>query len=225
MTLQELLAQTTVFGPLDAPDRAALAAACRTRRFARGVALFHADDPGDTLFVIRSGQVKVVLETDTADHILCLCGPGDCLGELSLIDGQPRSATVIAIEPVEALALSQADLLALIAERPTIGLAMMRRMAGMVRRANGQVQDILSLDAAARLGKKLLELAECHSETTEDGLHITLPLTQQELGEMVGVTREEINRTLEQFERRGILTTCRRRIAIHRPDLLRQRIY
>jgi CRP/FNR family transcriptional regulator/CRP/FNR family cyclic AMP-dependent transcriptional regulator len=224
MTTHELLVQTAVFGSLDEKDLAALAAACRLRRFARGVALFQAGDPGDTLFVLCSGQVKIVLETDGTDFILCLAGPGECLGELSLIDGQPRSATAIAVEPVEALALSQTELLALIRHHPTIGLALMRRLAAMVRCADGHVHDILSLDATARIAKLLLEIAASHGEATEDGICIALPLTQRELGEMAGVTRWETSRALDRLEQRGILTTCRRGITIRRPDLLRQPI-
>lgn len=224
MTHEELLAQTTVFQSLEAEALRDLAAACRVRRFAPGVVLFHADDPGDALFVIRSGQVKIVLETDAADHILGLCGPGDHLGELSLLDGRPRSATVIAIEPVEALVLFRQDVMTLIEQRPMISVALLRRLAGMMRRANGQMQDLLSLNAGGRIAKKLLELAECHGQATEDGLRITLPLTQRDLGQMVGVSREEMNRTLEQFEKRGILRSSRQGIAIQRPDLLRQRI-
>jgi CRP-like cAMP-binding protein len=224
VTTQDLLAQTSVFGALDAPDLAALAAACRARRFAPGAVLFHVEDPGDTLYVIRSGQVKVVLETPGADHILCLCGPGDCLGELSLLDGKPRSATVIAIDALEALALYRQDFRALMEQRPTIGCAMLVRLAEMVRRTNGHVQDILSLDSTARIAKKLLELAECHGEATEDGMRITLPLTQRDLGQMVGVTREKINRALEEFEQGGVLTNGRHRITIQRPELLRKRI-
>jgi CRP/FNR family cyclic AMP-dependent transcriptional regulator len=224
MTVHELLTQTTVFRSLDAPDLAALAAACRVRRYAPGVALFCAEDAGDTLFVIRSGQAKVVLETSAADHILCLCGPGDCLGELSLIDGKPRSATVIAIEPVEALTLSQADLLALIQRRPAIGLALMRRLAAMVRCDNQHMQDLLSLNATARIAKKLAELAESHGEATEEGIRITLPVTQRELGEMVGVARWETNRVLDRLEQRGILTKGRRGLTIQRRDLLQEQI-
>lgn len=222
MTTQALLKQTTLFGSLTAPDLDALAAVCRLRRFAQGTTLFLADDPGDTLFVLRSGQVKVVLETSAADHILCLYGPGDTLGELSVIDGKPRSATIIAIEPVVAYTLSRPELLALIARRPTIGIALMSRMAGMVRRVNEHVQDFLSLDAAGRIAKRLLELAEGHGQEEEDGLGVTVQLTQRELGQMVAVSTEKTNRVLQQFERRGILTTCRRRITIRRPDLLPQ---
>jgi CRP/FNR family transcriptional regulator, cyclic AMP receptor protein len=224
VTSRELLAQTSVFGALDEADLAALGAACRARRFAPGVVLFHVEDAGDTLFVIHSGQVKVVLETPAADHILCLCGPGDCLGELSLLDGNPRSATVIAIDAVEALALHRQDFRALMEQRPTIAHAMLVRLAEMVRLANGHVQDILGLDTTVRIAKKLLELAECHGEGTEEGIRITLPLTQRELGQMVGVSREKINRALEAFEQGGVLTNGRQGITIQRPELLRKRM-
>ena len=149
MTAQELLAQTTLFASLDGQDLHALAAACRVRRFAPGVVLFHVEDPGDTLFVIRCGQVKLVLETAAADHILCLCGPGDYLGELSLIDGEPRSATAIAVEAVEAFSLYRQELLALIDQRPTIGRALMSGLARMVRSYGWRSAGLLALPAAA----------------------------------------------------------------------------
>jgi CRP-like cAMP-binding protein len=100
----------------------------------------------------------------------------------------------------------------------------MVRLAGMVRLVNEQMQDLLALDATARIAKKLLELADAHGEVTDDGIRIRLPLTQRELGQMVGVTREKINRALEQFEQRGVLTNGRQGITIQQPDLLREHV-
>ena len=124
---------------------------------------------------------------------------------------------------MEALSLSRADLLALIQRRPAFGLALMCRLTAMVRCGNEQMQDLLSLDAATRIAKKLLELADSHGEAAGEGIRITL-FTQRELGEMVGVTRWEISRALDRLAQRGILTACRRSITIQRPDLLREHI-
>jgi CRP/FNR family transcriptional regulator/CRP/FNR family cyclic AMP-dependent transcriptional regulator len=101
----------------------------------------------------------------------------------------------------------------------------MRGLAGMVRRLSGQVQDVIALDATGRIAKKLLELAAGHGESVTDGLRIPLRITQEELAQMVGVTRALINKQLGWFQERGILSTDRGVITLHKPEELRKRIY
>jgi CRP-like cAMP-binding protein len=147
------------------------------------------------------------------------------MGELSLLDGGPRSATAVAVDEVEALTLYQDDFHALIERHPTVARAVMGELAGMVRRLSGQVQDVISLDAMGRIAKKLLELADQHGAATPDGTRIALRLTQEELAQMVGITRASINKQLGWFEEHGILTADRDGITLHKPEELRKRIY
>src|SRR5215210_515356 len=106
MTRAELLSQVSFFASLGEEELRALAESCRIRTFKRGEVLFHEEDPGNALFILQSGQIKIVLiGPDGGETILRVQGPGDCMGELSLIDGAPRSATAVALEPIEALTL------------------------------------------------------------------------------------------------------------------------
>jgi CRP/FNR family transcriptional regulator/CRP/FNR family cyclic AMP-dependent transcriptional regulator len=226
MARGSLLSRVSFFASLGEEELRALSDSCRTRVFKRGEVLFHEEDPGNALYIIESGQVKIVLINPDGDEtILRVQGPGECLGELSLIDGSARSATAVAIDPVEALALYRDDFLALLEKRPSVALAVMGGLVALVRRLSEQVQDLTTLDVPGRLAKKLLELAEQHGQPTPNGTRIALRLTQQELAQMIGVTRVSINKQLGYFEERGILTADRDGITLHKPEELRKRIY
>jgi CRP/FNR family transcriptional regulator, cyclic AMP receptor protein len=201
-------------------------AVCRRRVFKRGEALFHEEDPGNALYIVQTGQVKIVrLAPDGEERILHLEGPGECLGELSLIDSAPRSAKAVALDRVEALVLYREEFLALLDRHPAVARAVMSGLAGMVRRLSEQVQDLTALDVPGRIAKKLLELADSHGQTTPDGVQISLPLTQQELADMIGATRVAVNQALSWFRGQGILTTDRQGITLRQPEKLRQRVY
>lgn len=220
------LSGVSFFASLGADALQALEQACRRRVFQRGETLFYEDDQGLALYILQSGQVKIVrLAPDGEERILHLQGEGSCLGELSLIDGAPRSARAIALDRVEALVLYREPFLELLARHPAVALAVMSALAGMVRRLSTQLQDLTALDVPGRLAKKLLDLAETHGETTADGLHIPLPLTQQELAHMIGATRVAVNQALSAFRQQGLLTTGRAGITLHQPEKLRQRVY
>jgi CRP/FNR family cyclic AMP-dependent transcriptional regulator len=221
-----LLAQVPFLAALGEEELRELAQACRKRTFKRGEVLFHEEDLGNALFIIQSGQVKIVcLAPDGEDRILNVVGPGQYLGELSLVDGAPRSATAVALERVEVLALYREDFLALFKRHPATALAVMSGLVAMVRRLSDEVRDLTALDVAGRLAKKLLELANQHGQVTPAGLRITVPLKQQELAEMIGATRVAVNQSLSWYRNHGVLSTEREGIIIHEPEELRKRIY
>jgi CRP/FNR family transcriptional regulator/CRP/FNR family cyclic AMP-dependent transcriptional regulator len=204
----------------------ALEQACRRRVYQRGETLFYEDDPGSALYIIQAGQVKIVrLAPDGEERILNLQGPGECLGELSLIHGAPRSARAVALDRVEALVLYREPFLEMLARHPAVALAVMSALASMVRRLSIQLQDLTALDVPGRLAKKLLDLAAAHGQTTPEGLRIPLPLTQQELAHMIGATRVAVNQALSTFRQQNLLTTDRAGITLHQPEKLRQRVY
>jgi CRP/FNR family cyclic AMP-dependent transcriptional regulator len=226
MSQPSLLACVGIFTSLQEPELRQLAALCRTRTFKRGEVIFHERDPGNALYIIQSGQVKIVLISDEGEEtILNVQGPEEALGELALIDGTPRSATAVAMERVQALTLYRDDFLGLLEEHPSAALAVMGGLAQMVRRLSTQVQDLMLLDARGRLAKKLLDLAEQHGRATPEGLRIDLRVTQQELAQMIGLTRVSVNQHLNWFHDRGILTTDRDGFTLHKPDQLRERVY
>jgi CRP/FNR family transcriptional regulator, cyclic AMP receptor protein len=214
------------FGALPEGDRQALAEVCRRRSFKPGEVLFYEGDLGSALYLLLSGQVKIVRETlDGAEIILHICGPGECVGEMAVIDGAARSATARAMERAEVLMLYRDDFLALMERRPAFARAVMGALAVRIRRLDEQVQTAVTLDVPARLAKVLLTLAEQHGRETPDGIHIALRLTHEELAQMVGAARQTVTSQLTSLRERGIVSLDREGITLHRPDLLRRRIY
>jgi CRP/FNR family cyclic AMP-dependent transcriptional regulator len=223
MRAASLLSTIPFFSSLEADDLRALATSCRSRTFERGEVLFHEGDPSTGLYILRSGRVKIVLvDASGEETVLHVEGPGDCLGELSLVDGEPRSATAVALERVDALALHRQDFLDLLDRRRSVERAVMKGLAAMVRRLSTHVHDLSSLDVEERLAKKLLELAARHGEATPDGTRIAARLSQQDLARMVGLTRASVNKHLRIFEAEGLLIADRDGILIRNPEALRK---
>jgi CRP/FNR family transcriptional regulator/CRP/FNR family cyclic AMP-dependent transcriptional regulator len=217
------LARASLFASLSEIELEAVRGACRVRRFKAGEVLFHEGDPGHTLYVLGTGRVKSVMAGPYgAETILAIHGPGDSIGELSLLDDEPRAASAVAMEPTEALALYRDDFLALMDMSPALAWTLVRRLSVMVRRLNRQLRDAALLDSRGRLARILLELAEEHGEATTGGVRIALRLSQQELAQMVGGARSNVSIHLRSFQDRGILTVAREQILIHKPAELRK---
>jgi CRP/FNR family cyclic AMP-dependent transcriptional regulator len=225
-SVPEGLAQVALFASLGDAERAALAAACRVRAFKSGQVLFHQEDPGHDLYLIRSGRVKIVrLSPNGQETILHLAGPGECLGEMALLDEAPRSATATALEPVEALRLAREAFLMVLEQRPEVGRAVMRELVRRIRRLNEQVQDSFWLDLRGRIAKTLLTLAERHGQPSSQGIRIPLRLTREELAQLVGAARPTVSTELMGFREQGIVTVDRAGITLHRTEPLRKRLY
>ena len=209
--------------PADALTR--LAGAARRRSYRRGEVIFHQGDPGDSLHFLTEGRVKVVLDAETGEEaVIAILGPGECFGELALIDGEPRSATVETLEPVQTLSLSRADFMTVIRENPVVAERMLITLAGMVRRTDESMADLVFLDLEGRLVKKLLELADAHGRDVDGAIEIELPMTQEDLAAMIGATRASVNKLLGWYEDRGAIQRRGRRIAIFDRERLRRRI-
>ncbi len=197
----------------------------RSKTFRRGEIIVRQGEPGDTFFVIMSGEVKVLVGAQTGDQaMVAIFGPGDCFGELSLIDGQPRSATVEAIEEVDALIIRRNDFQDFLEVNPQIMRQLLATLAGRIRRTSELAADLAFLDIAGRLAKTLLDLAREHGREVDGAVEIELPLTQTDLAAMVGATRESVNKLLSWFEERGGIERRGRQITVVDPELLRQRI-
>jgi CRP-like cAMP-binding protein len=205
---------------LDEESRRAIALTLRTRRFRRGEVLFHEGDPGDALFIVASGAVKVVVPSDEGDEaILATLRRGDFLGELALLDGAPRSASAIALEPTETLALPRSRFIALVATEPAIRDALLSSLATELRRLTAHVAELHFLDLTGRLAARLARLAEEHGTRAADGsIRLDGPLTQSDLAAMIGATRQSVNKLLGEFMEEGLLRLDHETIVI--PDLL-----
>jgi len=213
------------FSGLDTESLAELSAAARRRTFRAGEIVFHRDDPGQVLYVIRAGKVKIYITSQDGQEVsLAVFGPGDYFGELALLDGQPRSASAVAIEAVEAFALQRTDFLNAVMRHPRIAIQVMNVLSQRLRQTDAMIEDLLFLDVHGRVAKKLLDLAELHGVSTPDGILIDMRLTQSDLAALVGASRESVNKVMGYFVAKRFLSTEKRKITILRLADLRRRI-
>ena len=213
----ESLATIPFFSGLDAAALERVAVGMRSRRFRRGEVIFHLGDPGDALFVIVTGDVKISLPSETGDEaILATLGPGAVFGELALLDGAPRSATATALGPTETVVLPRDRFRELIATEAGVRDALLASIAGELRRLTTHVEELHFLDITGRLAARLVRLAQDGGTVLEDGsVRLRSNLTQADLASMVGCTRQSVNKLLGQFtddrlvrlERDGIVVT------------------
>jgi CRP/FNR family transcriptional regulator, cyclic AMP receptor protein len=209
--LVESLARIPFFAGLDTPALERVAAGTRTRRFRRGEVIFHAGDPGDALFILVSGEVKIALPSEEGDEaILATLGPGDVFGELAVLDGAPRSATASALVATEAVILPRDRLRELVATEPAVRDSLLAALAGELRRLTTHVEDLHFLDMTGRLAARLVRLAREAGATASDGaIRLRPTLTQAELASMVGCTRQSVNKLLGQFADDGLVRVDR----------------
>jgi CRP/FNR family transcriptional regulator, cyclic AMP receptor protein len=193
-----------------------VAAGMRARRFRRGEVIFHIGDPGDALFVIVQGEVKISLPSETGDEaILATLRSGDVFGELALLDGAPRSASATAISPTETVVLPRDRFRELIATEAGVRDALLASIAGELRRLTTHVEELHFLDITGRLAARLVRLANEGGKATADGdTRLASNLTQGDLAAMVGCTRQSVNKLLGQFTDDGLIRLDREGIVI-----------
>jgi CRP-like cAMP-binding protein len=213
----DALAAIPFFAGLDRDALERLTGSMRSRRFRRGEVIFHLGDPGDALFVIISGDVKISLPSETGEEaILATLGSGAVFGELALLDGAPRSASATALTVTETVVLPRDRFRELIATEAGVRDALLASIAGELRRLTTHVEELHFLDITGRLAARLVRLAQDGGTRTPDGgIRLRKNLTQGDLAAMVGCTRQSVNKLLGQFtddgwirlEREGIVVT------------------
>ncbi len=202
----------------------ALMKAGRRRRYSRGATLFEEGDQSDRVVVVLTGRVKVSSFADSGkETILAVREAGELIGELSTIDGQPRSATAMAVDTVDALLIPAAEFLAFLSANPRLGPLLLQLLSRRLRESDRKRIEFGTIDAPGRVAMHLLQLAEQYGERSSEGIRITLPLSQQELAAWLGLSREAVGKALREFRTRGWLHTRRRAITVLAPDALRRR--
>lgn len=220
------LKQVSIFNGLNDEELHDLISVAKKRVFRSGEVIFHRDDPGQVLYIIKEGKVKICLISPDGQEIsLVVFGKGEYFGEFALLDGLPRSADAIALEKVESYTLQRSDFHNVIMKHPRIAIQIMEILCERLRRTDQQVEDLIVLDVYGRVAKKLLELAETHGTKQEDGILINVRLTQQELAAMVGASRESVNKVLGYFTDKQYITKDKHKITLHRIADLKSRIY
>ena len=209
---------------LSAPEAGWLHERGVNRRFERGAALFHERQLSDRVMVLLEGRVKIAsVSEDGREAVLAFRGPGEVLGELSAIDGRPRSATVIAVDPVRALVIPAADFRFFLERTPSATLWLLTRLISRLREADRKRVEFGASDTIGRVAARLVELAERYGQPSEHGVRIDLPITQEELASWVGSSREGVNKALHTLRGLHWVETERRSITVLDVEALKRR--
>jgi len=206
--VREALSGCRLFAGLDETRLDLVVDALRGRRFKRGEVIFHGGDPGDALFIVSSGSVKILVtpEDGSEPAILAVVGPGGFFGELALLDGGARSATAVAVDGVETLVLRREAFDRLVDEDAAIRRALLAALAAEIRRLTAQVEDLHFLDLPGRLARHVLrEIAVEGESLPSTEVRMPWPYTQGELAGMIGGSRQSVNRLLADLVSQGLL--------------------
>ncbi len=219
------LAKASLFSALDEEAAAALRATMVKVTLPRGGVLFNEGDPGDRLYVINEGKIKLgATSGDGRETLLAILGPGEMFGELSLFDPGPRNATAVALTDATLLGVGHPDLEPWLTGRPEVAAALLAALARRLRRTNEAMADLVFSDVPGRVAKALLELASKFGVPSPDGsIHVVHDLTQEELAQLVGASRETVNKALADFQNRGWLRLEQRGVDIVDAERLSRR--
>lgn len=200
----DVVRSTTFFTDLDDETYSAVRAAMTPTQVRRGEILFREGAPGDRLWVLASGKVKLGhTAPDGRESLLAVLGPGEIVGELSVYDPGPRTATATVLAPSTMLELEHSRLLELLAEHPALSRQLLRSLAQRLRKTNAALADLVFSDVPGRVAKALLDLAARFGRPVAQGVRVPHDLTQEELAQLVGASRETVNKSLAEFSARG----------------------
>ncbi len=195
------------------------------RRFPRGATLLNEGDRSERMVIIVSGQAKVSYFTDEGREVLlAVRGPGDLLGELAALDGEPFSATVTALDDIEALMMTVDQFRTVLKDEPDVALSLFKTLSRRLRDADRKRIEFAAYDSVGRVASRLVELAETFGEDTYEGRRITLPLTQEELAGWTGSSREAVAKALHTLRNKELIETHRRGVTVKDIEGLRARI-
>lgn len=218
--LAEHLRRYPLFAKLSETELATLVERTHLRTFKRGETLFRKDDPGNHLYVVLDGAVKIALPGEFGQEALvAIMRTGDFFGELALFDGSPRSASATALDDTRAALLARDDFLTFLETHPGAVRVVLDALAKTIRRLSDRVEDLIFLDVPSRVAKYLLDLAQADGDQD-----LELTLTQDELAAFIGASRVSVNRVLGDLERREIIGIRRRHVVIKDPAKLAREI-
>ena len=222
--MDDVLRQAPLFAALDDEAAAALQASTVEVRLSKGQDLFLEGEPGDRMFVITEGKVKLGhTASDGRESLLAILGPGELLGELSLFDPGPRTATATALTDATLIALGHSALRPWLTGRPEVAEALLQALAQRLRRTNEAMADLVFSDVPGRVAKALLELGDKFGTVTPDGLQVQHDMTQEELAQLVGASRETVNKALADFAQRGWIRLDSREVLLIDLERLQKR--
>ncbi len=201
---EDVVRSVPVFADLDDETYAAVRGAMVSTSVRRGEVLFREGEPGDRFWVIAAGKVKLGhAAPDGRESLLAVLGPGEIVGELSVYDPGPRTATATVLAPSTFLELEHTKFLELLQQHPGLSRQLLRSLAQRLRKTNAALADLVFSDVPGRVAKALLDLAARFGRPVGAGIRVPHDLTQEELAQLVGASRETVNKSLAEFSTRG----------------------
>ena len=202
-----ILGKLELFQGLSAAELAKLNGLLRSSHVQSGAHFITADQPGEVVYVLLAGTVKIyVSRADGREVILAFLGPGDTVGEMSLVDSSGRSANVVTTEPTHLLSMDRASFSNCVSTFPLLAQNLVRLLSHRLRFANEQIQALCTLDVPGRVARQILALADRYGQTSSGEITIPLRLTQSDIGEIVGASRERVNQAVVEFKQRGLIS-------------------
>lgn len=222
--MDENLRDAPLFKALDDEAAVSLRKSMLLQELKKGQTLFQEGQTGDRLYLVKTGKVKLSHASgDGRESVFMVLGPGDMFGELSLFDPGPRTSTAIAVTDSEILGLGHSDLKPWLQDRPEVAQALLQALAHRLRRTSETMSDLVFADVPGRVAKALLELGEKFGSKTGTGLSVHHDLTQEELAQLVGASRETVNKALADFATRGWIRLETRSVELLDLDRLSKR--
>ncbi|MFK5581838.1 MULTISPECIES: Crp/Fnr family transcriptional regulator [unclassified Serinicoccus] len=221
---RHIVMRAPLFAALDEETAWRLMDSMSPHQLSRGDVVFDEGDPGDSLYVITSGKVKLARTSgDGRESLLSVLGPGEMFGELSLFDPGPRLTTAYVVSDTEFIALGNEALRDFLTDHPEVAMRMLAGLARRLRRSNEGISDLVFTDVPGRVAKALLDLSDRFGKRTETGLLVAHDLTQEELAQLVGASRETVNKALADFAHRGWITLGAKSVTLLDLDRLKRR--
>jgi len=220
----DVLRRAPLFASLDDEAFAALTKEITEVDLSRGATLFHEGDPGDQLYFIVSGKIKLGrTASDGRENLVAVMGPGEIFGETALFDPSPRSTSATAVSETRLAGLKHENLRKVIQHSPEVSAQLLQALARRLRRTNENLADLVFSDVPGRVAKALLDLADRFGRPATDGILVAHELTQEELAQLVGASRETVNKALAEFVQRGWIRLEARAVVILDLQRLKQR--
>ena len=218
------LSKAPLLHELNEEDRATVRPHTHVVMLRRGDHLYEEGDVDDKLYVVIEGKVKLTRTSSDGREVLVLVqGPGDMFGELAMFDPTYRRSTAAAVTDARLAAIAHSDLRDVLVRRPTVALVLLKELAQRLRLITDTTTDLIFTDVPGRVAKALLDLADKFGVRQADGIQVTHDLTQEELAQLVGASRETVNKALADFVGRGWIQLSAKSVLIIDPDRLRRR--
>ncbi len=201
-----LFKKLSLFAELDDRELSVIAGVAKTRRYAKDDVIFHADEMGDVFCVIREGKVKItMISPEGKEIILAMMGPGEFFGEMALLDDAPRSATVVALEPLEVVTIWRTDFLQILQDNFSITRKLLSELSKRVRRMSLRIESLATMDVYGRLARFFLDLATQQGKVLDNGYVAVTRPTHQAIANMIGTSRETVSRLIHELMRQDLL--------------------